>query len=346
MELMRVDKGKRKTKLRLRKDRVLAVISVILDIAVLVNSIWFIAAFFKAENTIATTVTNTFSIGNGSLGTSANSRNIAVDASGTVYVVYNTGSAVCFKTSADSFTEEHPLIPGATGSPEIVYYASGNCMLISCTSGSGAILYYGSGTSFSKSTDNSGITSSGSSIHIAISGSYYYMVDNTAQHAWVGTTASSYGGYTIQDSVTATNADIAATGSTVTVSAEVSGNLAVYRSTDAGVTFSDLGITNTAITGLSVANYSGTSYIYGDSVGYSLASSGTSLTTLNVDSASSGMRSVIYSGGLYETYSTGTVYAISGANSTDVASGTNPSIAVSNGVAYVAYVSSGVVYVS
>ncbi|WP_051195484.1 Ig-like domain-containing protein [Lachnospira multipara] len=346
MELMRADKGKRKTKLRLRKDRVLAVISVILDIAVLVNSIWFIAAFFKAENTIATTVTNTFTIGTGSLGTSANSRNIAVDASGTVYVVYNTGSTVCFKTSADSFTEEHPLITSATGSPEIVYYAPGNCMLISCTNGSSALLYYGSGTSFSKSTDNSGITTTANSVHMAISGANIYMVDNTAQHIWVATTVSSYGGYTIQDSVTATNADIAATGSTVTVSAEVSGYLAVYRSSDAGETFSDLEITDTAITGLSVANYSGTSYIYGDSVGYILASSGTSVTSIDVTTSISGMRSAIYSGSLYQTYSTGTVYAVSSGNSTAVASGTNPSIAVSNGVAYVAYVYGGVVYVS
>lgn len=346
MGLKRVDKGKQKNKLRLRKDRILAVISIILDIAVLVNSIWFIAAFFKAEKTIATTVANTFTIASGNIGTSANTRNVAVDANGVVYVAYTTGSTICIKTSADSFTTEYPLSSGASGSPEIVYYPSGNCILIAYSTGSGAKLLYGLGTSFSTSTDNSGITSSGTTVHIAISASSYYLVDNTAQHIWVGSTASSYGGYTIQDTVTATNADLAVSGSTVTVAAEVSNYLAVYRSTNSGVDFTDLGITDTAITGLSVANYSGTAYIYGDSVGYSLPSSSTTLSPLSVTSSNSGMRSAIYSGGVYQAYSNGTVYAASTSQAASIATGSNPSIAVSNGIAYVAYTSGGVIYLS
>ena len=65
MESRRVYAGKKKTKLRVRKERLLAVISIILDIAVLVNSVWFVAAFFKSEKATAYEVTHTYTLGSG-----------------------------------------------------------------------------------------------------------------------------------------------------------------------------------------------------------------------------------------------------------------------------------------
>lgn len=348
MESRRVYAGKKKTKLRVRKERLLAVISIILDIAVLVNSVWFVAAFFKSEKATAYEVTHTYTLGSGSIGYSNTTENIATDPSGTVYVAYNNGGSICIKTSRDSFTSETALV-STSAIPEIAYYSSGNCMVISYLDGGSINMLYGNENGFSQSIDNSGLSSSGSTVHMTITGSIIYMVDNTGENLWKCTSVNSIGGYEIQNEHTYVNADLAAAGNTVTVVVEDNSSIAIFRSEGGGEIFTPITTEpeTVSLSGITVANVGGTANIYGNSGGYSISSSGTSLSAISAASANANSRSAnVVDGNLITTYSSGSVYVSAGGNSLAVGSGSYSSATQRNGVIYVAYSSGGTIYVA
>ena len=358
MEWMRVDAGRKKGKLRLRKDRILAVISFILDIAVLVNSVWFIAAFFRPSNINATSVTHTYTVGSGNIGTSTNTRNIAVDANGIVYVAYNSGSAICVKNSSDSFTTAKTVVSGTSAIPEIAYYTSGNYLVLAYTDGSNAYLYYisPSGAVWSLGANIAATAGScGSTLHMSISGSNIYMVDNIGMNCWVLGSVTSGICYEVQSSTSYDAADIAGSGSTILIVVESSSYAAAFKSTDTGATFTDatetvFGSSVVTMAGTTMVSSGGMAYVYSNgTTGYTLNFTGSTYSTFNAKTvATSNTRSAaIISGTLYDTCTSGgSVIAETSSNSVTVGSGSASSITAYNGTVYVAYYSGGTIYVA